>query len=115
MTLQNRRQQRAVGQGFFHTAELEDEEGRKLRYVYDCGAMQKQARQRNNRIDEHLQSVGSNAVLDVLFISHIHFDHISGLERLLDKAKGLKVDTIVMPLINVEDRLLRMPEPPMKN
>ncbi|WP_281992823.1 MBL fold metallo-hydrolase [Sulfitobacter geojensis] len=105
MTLQNRRQQRAVGQGFFHTAELEDEEGRKLRYVYDCGAMQKYARQRSNRIDEHLKSVGSNEVLDVLFISHIHFDHISGLERLLDKAKGLKVDTIVMPLINVEDRL----------
>ena len=105
MTLKNRRQQRAVGQGFFHTAELDAEDGRKLRYVYDCGAMQKYARQRDERIDEHLKSVGSNEVLDVLFISHIHFDHISGLERLLDKENGVKVDTIVMPLINVEDRL----------
>jgi hypothetical protein len=60
---------------------------------------------RNERIDEHLKSVGSKSVLDVLFVSHIHFDHISGLERLLNKAKGLQVDTIVMPLINVADRL----------
>lgn len=90
MTLKNRRQQRAVGQGLFHTAELDAEDGRKLRYIYDCGAMQKYAQQRDERIDEHRKSVGSNEVLDVLFISHIHFDHISGPERLLDKEKGGK-------------------------
>lgn len=105
MTLINRRHQRAVGQGFFHTAELEAEDGRKLRYVYDCGAMKKYETQRNARIDEYLRAVGANGELDVLFISHIHFDHISGIERLLDKTSGLKVDTIVMPLINVADRL----------
>ncbi len=44
MTLINRRHQRAVGQGFFHTAELEAEDGRKLRYVYDCGAMKNMRR-----------------------------------------------------------------------
>ncbi|MBV7378816.1 MBL fold metallo-hydrolase [Maritimibacter dapengensis] len=105
MKLIIRRQQRAVGQGFFHTAELEAEDGRKFRYVYDCGAMKKYETQRNARIDEYLTAVGANAELDVLFISHIHFDHISGLERLLNKTNGLKVDTIVMPLINVVDRL----------
>jgi hypothetical protein len=105
MTLINRRHQRAVGQGFFHTAELEAQDGRKLRYVYDCGAMKKYETQCNARIDEYLSTVGAKAELDVLFISHIHFDHISGIERLLDKTKGLTVDTIVMPLINVADRL----------
>ncbi|GGE47818.1 hypothetical protein GCM10011360_38750 [Primorskyibacter flagellatus] len=105
MTFIIRRDQRAVGQGFFHTAELEAEDGRKLRYVYDCGAMKKYETQRNARIDEYLKAVGANAELDVLFISHIHFDHISGIERLLDKTNGLTVDTIVMPLINVADRL----------
>lgn len=105
MTLINRRHQRAVGQGFFHTAELEAEDGRKFRYVYDCGAMKKYETQRNARIDEYLRAVGANAELDVLFISHIHFDHISGLERLLDKTNGLTVDTIVLPLIDVVDRL----------
>lgn len=105
MTLINRRHQRAVGQGFFHTAELEAEDGRKFRYVYDCGSMKKYETERNARIDEYLSAVGANAELDVLFISHIHFDHISGIERLLDKTKGLKVDTIVMPLINAADRL----------
>lgn len=105
MRLINRRHQRAVGQGFFHTSELEAEDGRKLRYVYDCGAMKKYEIERNARIDEYLKSVGANGVLDILFISHIHFDHISGIERLLDKTNGLKVDTIVMPLIDVADRL----------
>ncbi|GAB5439474.1 ComEC/Rec2 family competence protein [Falsiruegeria mediterranea] len=105
MTLINRRHQRAVGQGFFHTAELEAEDGRKFRYVYDCGAMKKYETQRNARIDEYLRAIGANAELDMLFISHIHFDHISGLERLLDKTNRLTVDTIVMPLIDVADRL----------
>lgn len=105
MTIINHRHQRAVGQGFFHTAELQAEDGRNLRYVYDCGAMKKYETARNARIDEYLRAVGANAALDILFISHIHFDHISGIERLLDKTNGLTVDTIVMPLINVADRL----------
>lgn len=105
MTLINRRHQRAVGQGFFHTAELQAEDGRNLRYVYDCGAMKKYETARNARIDEYLRAVGANATLDMLFISHIHFDHISGIERLLDKTNGLTVDTIVMPFINIADRL----------
>ena len=105
MTLINHRHQRAVGQGFFHTAELIAEDGRLLRYVYDCGAMKKYETERNARIDEYLSAVGANGVLDILFISHIHFDHVSGIERLLDKANGLHVDTIVMPLISVADRL----------
>jgi hypothetical protein len=105
MTIINHRHQRAVGQGFFHTAELQAEDGRNLRYVYDCGAMNKYETARNARIDEYVRAVGANAALDILFISHIHFDHISGIERLLDKTNGLSVDTIVMPLINVADRL----------
>lgn len=105
MTIINHRHQRAVGQGFFHTAELLAEDGRNLRYVYDCGAMKKYETARNARIDEYLRAVGANAALDILFISHIHFDHISGIERLLDKTNGLTVDTVVMPLINVADRL----------
>lgn len=106
MTLTNRRHQRAVGQGFFHTAELHTEEGRRFRYVYDCGSMKKYEAQRRARISEYLGQVGPKAVLDVLFISHIHFDHVSGLEQLLDRSNGVRVDTIVMPLINVSNRLI---------
>lgn len=105
MPLINHRHQRAVGQGFFHTAELQAEDGRNLRYLYDCGAMKKYETARNACIDSYLRAVGPNAVLDILFISHIHFDHISGIEHLLNKTNGLTVDTIVMPLINVADRL----------
>lgn len=105
MTFTNRRHQRAVGQGFFHTAELAAANGRKLRYVYDCGAMRKYEKQRNLRIDKYLRQIKSDCIIDVLFISHIHFDHISGIERLLDKTKGAQVDTIVLPLISAADRL----------
>ena len=40
----------------------------------------------------------------MLFISHAHADHLNGVEQLLEP--GLKVDTIVLPLLNVADRLI---------
>ncbi|WP_143010772.1 hypothetical protein [Cupriavidus necator] len=68
--------------------------------------MAKYASQLNSRIDAYLACVGARQPLDLLFISHAHADHLNGLERLLDKTKGLAVKTIVMPLLNVEDRLI---------
>lgn len=103
MVLQHHRTQQPVGQGFFHTAQLE-EDGRIFRYVFDCGAMSTYKTVRSTRISEYRKAVGSNALLDVLFISHAHADHLNGLEQLL--APGLEVDTIVLPLMNVVDRLI---------
>ena len=68
--------------------------------------MTKYAVSRDGRIDEYLASVGAKQPLDLLFISHAHADHLNGVERLLDIAKGLSVKTIVLPLLNVEDRLV---------
>lgn len=106
MAIQNIRKQHAVGQGFFHTGELLEGNSHRLRYVVDCGAMNKYASQLNSRIDDYLAAVGAKQPLDLLFISHVHADHVSGLERLLDGVRGLVVKTIVMPLLNVEDRLV---------
>ncbi|WJH40583.1 MBL fold metallo-hydrolase [Aliirhizobium terrae] len=62
---------------------------------------------RDSSIDSFLHAVGPRAKLDFLFISHAHFDHVSGLPKLLDTASGgVQVDTIVMPLMDVYDRLL---------
>jgi hypothetical protein len=77
-----------------------------MRYVVDCGAMTKYASKRDARIDAYLMEVGAKQPLDLLFISHAHADHLNGVERLLDKVKGLVVKTIVLPLLNVEDRLI---------
>lgn len=103
MVLQHYRTQQPVGQGFFHSAQLE-EDGRVFRYVFDCGAMSTYKAVRAARIKEYRKGCGSNALVDVLFISHAHADHLNGLEQLL--SPGLKVDTIVLPLMNVADRLI---------
>lgn len=106
MSLRNVRRQYAVGQGFFQAGHLFDDKSLRMRYVVDCGAMTKYASCRDARIDSYLSEVGSKQPLDFLFISHAHADHLNGVERLLDKAKGLVVKTIVLPLLNVEDRLI---------
>lgn len=102
----NNRIQRAVGQGFFHTASLVEDDQLRLRYIYDCGAKSDYEKERGERIDELLAHTGKQAKLDILFLSHIHEDHVNGAEKLLDKTDGLKVDTIVLPLLPIEDRLI---------
>lgn len=106
MSLRNVRRQYAVGQGYFQAGDLFEDESLRMRYVVDCGAMTKYASWRDARIDAYLTDVGAKQPLDLLFISHAHADHLNGVERLLDKVKGLVVKTIVLPLLNVEDRLI---------
>src|SRR3546814_18770450 len=102
--LANNRIQRAVGQGFFHTATLAEDGNQRLRYIYDCGAKSDYEKERGERIDELLADTGKQAKPDILFLSHIHEDHVNAVEKLLDKPDGLKVDTIVLPLLPIEDR-----------
>lgn len=106
MSLINLRKQHAVGQGFFHSADLRDKDGLRLRYVYDCGAMTKYAGSRSERIGDHLRSVGARSMLDILFISHVHADHLNGLPQLLHATTGVEVDTIVLPYFDVIERLI---------
>lgn len=106
MPLRNVRRQYAVGQGFFQAGDLFDDKSLRMRYVVDCGAMTKYASRRDERIDAYLNEVGAKQPLDFLFISHAHADHLNGVERLLDNVTGLVVKTIVLPLLNVEDRLI---------
>lgn len=99
------RQHRPVGQGGFHTASLQDQQ-RTLHYVYDCGAMPTYASRRDAEIDQYIGERGAASLLDFLFISHAHADHLNGVPRLLAARTGLKVDTIVMPLLPLADRLV---------
>src|SRR3546814_3521132 len=64
----NNRIQRAVGQGFFHTATLAEDGNQRLRYIYDCGAISDCEKERGERIDELLADTGKQAKLDILFL-----------------------------------------------
>ncbi|HEY5721607.1 MAG TPA: MBL fold metallo-hydrolase [Allosphingosinicella sp.] len=103
--LSNLRRQNPVGQGFFHSAFLLEEGDLRLSYVYDCGAMAKYSDAREREIDkfEAVAKTYSVKKLDILCLSHVHADHVNGIERLL---QSLKVDTIMLPLLNVADRLI---------
>lgn len=106
MGLLNKRIQYAVGQGGFHAGELRADGEIELRYVVDCGAMSAYAKRRNQCIDEYLHREGAGTVLDVLFLTHAHADHVNGVERLLAPVSGMRVKAIVMPLLSVVERLL---------
>src|SRR3546814_8141775 len=84
----NNRIQRAVGQGFFHTATLAEDGNQRLRYIYDCGAKSDYEKERGERIDELLADTGKQAKLDiaglVVMTRHLpddRLDHGKAVER----------------------------------
>lgn len=106
MTLRNVRVQFPVGQGGFHAGCICEDSEAKLRYVVDCGAMGKYSAARERWVDEYLMWDAPKTPLDLLFITHAHADHLNGVEQLLNSSHGMVARTIVMPLLNVVDRLL---------
>lgn len=106
LAIVNKRRQHPVGQGFFHSADIYVSGRPSVSYVYDCGSMERYAGQRKLQISQYLCSCSAPSKLDILFISHVHSDHISGVEQLLSHEDGLQVDTIVLPLLNQTDRLI---------
>ena len=106
MAIENTRQQLPVGQGFFHAGWIHPREAEdSFFYVYDCGAMNKYVSARDREIEKLLSRVGKRARLDLLVISHMHADHVNGVEKLVTDGK-LQVDTIMMPMVEMKERLL---------
>jgi hypothetical protein len=112
------RRQHPVGQGFCHSGLLgmsqqrplseiqpSDFGGEALLYFYDCGSIPKHQQDRDEAIKvavaEH-----EGMMIDLLYISHFHYDHVSGLKKLLDPVDGLRVDTVVLPLVDAHERIV---------
>lgn len=99
-----------VGQGLFYSGILNKGAGRSnqvFNFVYDCGSESPHIF-RDREIDDYKMLLpnkreSGGKELDLLVISHLHDDHVNGLDRLLD---GVKVNTVVMPYIS--DGLLLM-------
>jgi hypothetical protein len=86
-----------VGQGLFYSGSIED-----FNFIYDCGSESK----------THIQSVVSdykknklkNSCIDLLVLSHLHTDHVSGLADLL--GDEIVVDTVMLPYLSPIERLM---------
>lgn len=88
-----------VGQGAFYT-EKHIKGDKCSNIVYDCGSNSKDVDW--DRVIRDAFKEGE--VIDLLFISHFHADHINGLDMLLSHCKTIK--KVVIPLIEDEDKAL---------
>lgn len=101
MRMRCERTQWAVGQGFFHSSELQDDDGTSLRYVYDCGAMPKFKQELGGEIAECARTL--QTTVDLLYLSHFDYDHVSGVKELLN---AVTVRRAVIPLVPMSERLM---------
>jgi len=96
-----------IGQGLFYSSALYNVIKRKeIRYVIDCGSVNSKKLLKNEIID-FVASFDSGINLDMLIISHLHFDHISGIPDLLNhlQNKKIKIGKIFLPYFDDQTRL----------
>ena len=86
-----------VGQGAFYS-ERHFVDGQRFNIVYDCGCM---AIRNGKKVVE--EAFDKKEIIDILFISHFDYDHISLIPVLINKCQIRKV---VLPLLHEEVRLV---------
>lgn len=87
-----------IGQGAFYSERHDD-----FNIVYDCGTHYE------NRSDTYYdkvvrQSFTRSDVIDILFISHFDYDHVSKIEVLKNHVKQIK--HVILPLLHDEEKIL---------
>ncbi len=87
-----------VGQGAFYS-----EKHKGYNIVYDCGTEWKN---RANKVIDRVitQSFSKKDEIDILFISHFDYDHVSKIENLKKHVK--KIKKVVMPLLHKDEKIL---------
>lgn len=85
-----------VGQGAFYS---ERHMSNNINIVYDCGTEYKNRNNKGIKSVVH-QSFSKDEVIDILFISHFDFDHISLIDELMSTVKEVK--NVVIPLLPEE-------------
>jgi hypothetical protein len=95
-----------VGQGAFYTEKHmagEDE----FTIVYDCGSWNRKTKPImlcEKKLKQKIKTVFyKKQKIDVLFISHFHYDHINGIEFLKDHCK---IERVVMPYVDDKAKVL---------
>lgn len=98
-----------AGQGSFYGGRIWDHETDQVfTVVYDCGTssfVAGNSQSLNNEINHFKRRPDyfprNNDEIELLFISHLDYDHVSGLKRLLTE---FKVKNIILPYISKEHR-----------
>ncbi|GAV23286.1 MBL fold metallo-hydrolase [Carboxydothermus pertinax] len=85
-----------VGQGLFYSGKIND-----LNFIYDCGS--ENYKNIKKAVTEFITYLKGKIRIDLLILSHLHYDHVSGLELLLKKCE---IETVILPYIALEERLL---------
>lgn len=88
-----------IGQGAFYS-ERHMFNGTEFTIVYDCGSSTLKGKKIETKIKS---SFPKDYPIDILFISHFHADHISGVEIL---AKHCKIKKVIIPLIDDTAKIL---------
>jgi len=84
-----------AGQGMFYHGRVAD-----FGFVFDCGSSSRSS-SFENAISRFKSGLGNHS-LDLLVISHLHADHVSGLDELL---RGIRVRYAVVPYLDPLERL----------
>lgn len=79
-----------VGQGLFYSGSLYDGE---YNFIYDCGSMRHS--RVSNIVKDYCRNLSKNYV-DFLAISHLHSDHISGIDEL---RKHVSIRRVFLPYL----------------
>lgn len=86
-----------VGQGAFYTEDFEN-----FKIVYDCGSSTK-SKKKSLLIKKIIESTFiKKQVIDAVFISHLHEDHVNGLKSLL---KHCIVRKLFLPFITLSEKI----------
>jgi hypothetical protein len=88
-----------VGQGAFFSEHF-DEATKPFTIVYDCGSLTLDAISMRTKVNS---SFRKGQVIDVLFISHFHADHINGIDFLKNQCK---IRNVVIPYLTEEAKIL---------
>lgn len=88
----------SVGQGGFYTETFWGDDGSRFVVVYDCGT-ETADKDLDISLDHLIDMFAKKySQIDVLFISHFHADHISGMNKLLSQTKVIKT---VIPMLDI--------------
>lgn len=97
--IQIRRIFHPIGQGAFYTEKFLFDNG-EFTIVYDCGSSTLD----KSKLDKKIKSIfPQNSIIDILFISHFHFDHINGIETL---KKYCKIKKVFIPYLSRSAKIL---------